>query len=307
MEVSSLGIIAREPLAPCTSVLWGESLSGVASRVRTGSQSVQRKSQLVKLKVSNEHTADAWGLQSRVPNEPQIVPQNGNRHMPHALSTAPAARPIEESGKPDSWRLDDEIRDLRNLMRNLLSASTTEEKNNILDSNRRVRALFGGYGRSGIYVNPVVNLAMQVLSAKDLFLLKCMVASGQDHVLDIPSVSLAAFSDSHKVDHSHVSDLQDQPSGNPVKDAFSMLANFIQGWDNSSEVPTHIAPEQWMLLMTEPKHTVETEYVKAVSNGSNAVVTRYTEALTYLVRMLERMEKFYDSIGGIIGYRPLDF
>jgi hypothetical protein len=83
-----------------------------------------------------------------------------------------------------------------------------------------------------------------------------------------------------------------------------MLANLIKGWDKSSEVPTHIAPGQWMPLMTEPKHSVETVHVKTVAGESNAVVARYTEALTYLVRMLERMEKFYDSIGGIIGYRP---
>jgi hypothetical protein len=303
MEVSSLGVIAREPLAPCTSVLWGESLSGVASRVRSGSHHVQRKGQHVKLRVlSGDHTAESWGLQSRVPSEPQIAPQNGSRHMRHALSTVPVARPVEETGSLDTWRLDDEIEDLRNLMRSLQSALTFEEKSSIVDSNRRVRALFGGYGRSGIYVNPVVDLAMQVLSVKDLFLLKCMVASGQDHVLDIPSDSLAAFFDSHKVDQSQ--DLQDQSSGNPVKDAFSMLANLIKGWDKSSEVPTHIAPGQWMPLMTEPKHSVETVHVKTVAGESNAVVARYTEALTYLVRMLERMEKFYDSIGGIIGYRP---
>lgn len=305
MEVSSLGIIAREPLAPCTSVLWGESLSGVASRVRSGNQNIQRKGQPIKLKiVGGEHTADAWGLQSRVPNEPQIVPQNGSRHMRHALSTAPVARPIEENGNVDTWRLDDEIRDLKNLMRSLQSALSVEEKISVLDSNRRVWALFGGHGRSGIYVNPVVDLATQVLSVKDLFLLKCMVASGQDHVLDIPSDSLAAFFDSHKVDQSHVSDLQDQPSGNAVKDAFSMLANLIKGWDKSSEVPAHVTPGQWMPLMTESTHSVETEHVKAVSGASNAVVARYTEALTHLVRMLERMEKFYDSVGGIIGYAP---
>lgn len=305
MEVSSLGIIAREPLPPYTSVLWGDSLSGVASKVRSGSQNIQRKGHHIKLKVvSGDHPVDAWGLQSKVPNEPQIVPQNGSRHMRHALSTAPVARPVEESGSLDTWRLDDEIRDLKNLMRNLQSAPSIGDKTSILDSNRRVRALFGGYGRSGIYVNPVVDLAMQVFSAKDLFLLKCMVASGQDHVLDIPSDSLAAFFDSYKVDQSHVSDLQDQPSGNPVKDAFSMLANLIIGWDKSSDVPAHVAPGQWMSLMTEPNHSMEMEHVQAVSGGSNAVVARYTEALTYLVRMLERMEKFYDSVGGIIGYEP---
>jgi len=220
--------------------------------------------------------------------------------MRHALSTAPVARPTEETGSLDSWRLDGELRDLKNLMRSLQSASSFGEKISILDSNRRVWALFGGYGRSGIYVNPVVELAMQVLSVRDLFLLKCMVASGQDHVLDIPSDSLAALFDSQKVDQSH--DSQEQPSGNPVKDAFSMLANFIKSWDASSDVPASIAPGQWMLMMTELRPT--TEHVKAVPAGSNRVVARYTEALTCLVRMLERMEKFYDSVGGIIGYQP---
>ncbi|KAG0557572.1 hypothetical protein KC19_11G141300 [Ceratodon purpureus] len=304
MEVSSLGVIAREPLASCTSVLWGESLSGVASRVRSGNQNIQRKGQPIKLKiVSGDHTVDAWGLQSRVPNEPQTVPQNGSRHLRHALSTAPVARPIEENVNLDTWRLDDEIRELKSLMRSLKSAPSYEEKTKVLDNNRRVWALFGGYGRSGIYVNPVVDLAMRVLSVKDLFHLKCMIASGQDHVLDIPSDSLAAFFDSHEMDQSHFSDLQDQPSGNPVKDAFSMLANLIKSWDKSSEVPDHIAPGQWIPLMTQTKPTLETEHVKAVSGASNTVVARYTKSLTYLVRMLERMEKFYDSIGGIIGYQ----
>lgn len=304
-----MGILAREPLSPCTSVLLGDSLASRALRTTAGGPTIQRKLCHLKLQViSGEHTAwddstsskNAWGLQSRVPSEPQIVPPAGSRHMRHALSTAPVARPTEDTGSFDMWRLDDELRDLKTLMRALQSASSLGEKTSILDCNRRVRALFGGYGRSGIYVNPVVELAMQVLSVKELFLLKCMVASGQDHVLDIPSDSLAALFDSQKVDQCH--DLQEQPSGNPVKDAFSMLANFIKSWDSSSDVPDCIAPGQWMPLMTASKST--TEYVKAVSSGSTAVVARYTEALTHLVRMLERMEKFYDSVGGIIGYQP---
>lgn len=311
MEVSSMGILAREPLAPCTSVLWGDSLSSVASRVRTGGQNIQRKGHLKLQVISGEHTAwdetsskNAWGLQSRVPNEPQIVPPTASRHMRHALSTAPVARPTEETGSFDIWRLDGEIRELRNLMRSIQSASSFGEKMSILDSNRRVRSLFGGYRRSGLYISPVVELAMQVLSVKELYLLKCMVASGQDHILELPSDSLAALFDSQKVDQSHVSsDSQEQPSGNPVKEAFLMLANFIKSWDTSSDVPVCIAPGQWMPLMTESKPSIDTKYVKAVPGESNAVLARYSEALTYLVRMLARMEKFYDSVGGIIGYQ----
>lgn len=295
MEVSSLGLLAREPLSPCTSVLLGETR---ALRTAGVAPITQRR---VKLQViSGEHTSwdDSsvqWGLQSRVPSDPST----SSRHMRHALSTAPVARSTEDTEGLDLWRLEGELKDLKNLMRALKSTSNLNEKNTIVDTNRRVRALFGGYGRSGIYVNPVVELAMQVLTAKEQFLLKCMVASGQDHILDVPSDSLAALFDHQKEEHSH--EVHEHTSGNPVKDAFSMLASFIKSWDTSADVPADIAPGHLMSLMAASKSTVE--HANAVTSGSNAVVARYREALIQLVRMLERMERFYDSVGGIIGYQ----
>lgn len=306
-----MGILAREPLPPCMSVLCGETLGGVASRLRGGGHSIHRKGQVKSQGIRGEHVAwdessskNTWGLQTRVPNEPQMVPQTGSRHMLHALSTASVVRPVEEARSLDTWRLDEELRELKSLRKSLQCAASFEEKMSIVDRNRRVRALFGGYGRSGIYVNPVVDLAMRVLNGKDLFLLKCMVASGQDHVLDIPPDLLAAFFDSHEAGHSHVSPVShEQPSGNPVKSAFSMLANFIKSWDKSSDVPVFISPGDLIPFMTESKHSTDMEHDKALSGGSTAAVARFTESMNYLVRILERMEKFYDSIGGIIGYQ----
>lgn len=325
MEMSSLGICAREPLAPpYISVLWSENLGSVSLGAHVSGRNfhpilrLSRKWQdvgpVVWRCISNEQNAFdensssgiAWGGESRAP----LIFQHGQqsvRHMPHALSTAPAARLPVETGSRQSWRLDDEIVDLKELMKRLQKASGLLEKTSVIDNNRRVRSLFGGFGHSGIYVNPLIDLAMRVLSPKELYLLKCMVASGQDHVLDIPPQSLAVFHDLHKDNgdegEKNVGTHKLEP-GNPVKDVLSMLANFIESCKDSSEDLAHLLPLQWMtpakdpeIIMTEPEHKT-----KGPGDESLIIANRFTESLHYLVHMLERVEKFYDSIGGVIGY-----
>ena len=325
MEMSSLGICAREPLAPpYMSVLSSENLGNVLSGAHVVSRNFHPNLRLSRKWqdagpsawrcISNEqnsfdeHSSSGivWGGESRAPSIFQHGQQNV-RHMPHAVSTAPAARLPVETGSRQSWRLDDEIVDLKELMKRLKMASGLMEKTCVIDNNRRVRSLFGGFGHSGIYVNPLIDLAMRVLSPTELYLLKCMVASGQDHVLDIPPQSLAVFHDLHKHNGNEGKKnvgTHKLESRNPVKDALSMLANFIESCKDSSEDLSQLSPLQWMTpakdpetMMTEPEHKPEGR-----GDESLIIANQFTKSLHTLVHMLERVERFYDSIGGVIGY-----
>ncbi len=130
--------------------------------------------------------------------------------------------------------------------------------------------MFGRFSYSGTFVNPVIALAMQVLEKSDLYLLKCMVASGQEHVLDAPSDMLSTLVGA---------------SADKVKDTKFELSS-----DDCS-------------LASPAKKKMDQEEVMQNGHVSNAgtIVESMTRSLQSLVRMLERMDRFYDSIGGIIG------
>lgn len=313
MEVSSIGVRCLEPSA----LLGTESLSSTCSRSLAAGINLQRQVWLSRkwkeagprVLKSNacEHfsrgnqgeestSRSTWGVQARAPSDYNI-----GRHSPHALSTFPVARPSGDTGILQHWRLEEEIVDLKKLIKQLQFSTSLTEKSSLIDSNRRVRALFGGYGHSGIFINPVIDLAIRVLGEQDLLLLKCMVAAGQEHVLDVPSELLAAVfdlqSDDEKLGISPESPQTSSSSGNPVKEAFTMLENFIRSCDESSE-------NMSIPFLQYPSPTEDHAKTSEINEGSRhsaEIVNRFTESLTELVQMLERMEKFYDSIGGIIG------
>lgn len=80
-----------------------------------------------------------------------------------------------------------------------------------------------------------------------------------------------------------------------------MLVNFIKSWDKFFDVLVFILFGDLIFFMIELKYFMDMEYDKVLFGGSIVVVVRFIEFMNYLVCILEWMEKFYDSIGGIIG------
>jgi hypothetical protein len=172
----------------------------------------------------------------------------------------------------EQWRLEKELQSLKDLNKQLQEASNLEERMTVIDrSNKHVHSMFGRFSYSGTFVNPVIALAMQVLEKSDLYLLKCMVASGQEHVLDAPSDMLSTLAGAR---------------ADKVKDD----AKFELSSDDCS-------------LASPAKKKMDQEEVMQNGHVSNAgtIIESITQSLQSLVRMLERMDRFYDSIGGIIG------
>jgi hypothetical protein len=195
-------------------------------------------------------------------------------YKPHALPTTPAAQPASGQELLEQWRLEKELQSLKDLNKQLQGASSLDERMTVIDrSNKHVHSMFGRFSYSGTFVNPVIALAMQVLEKSDLYLLKCMVASGQEHVLDAPSDMLSTL----------VGACADKVKGD---------AKFELSSDDCS-------------LASPAKKKMDQEEVMQNGHVSNAgtIIESITQSLQSIVRMLERMDRFYDSIGGIIGYQ----
>ncbi|KAG0490529.1 hypothetical protein HPP92_007392 [Vanilla planifolia] len=152
--------------------------------------------------------------------------------------------------------IEKEIVYLDSLRSRLRETSTLREKLRVLDAEARVKDFF----RCG--------RALSSLDLTEEFLLKCLVAAGQGHVLDYVSMDDGVgFGGGRQV----------PASG--LKEAFYRLINMIETWD---------------------KDDAGVEVEKAGKSNRSGVVDA---ALNKLLKTLDEVEKFYDCIGGIIGYQ----
>ncbi|XP_057980825.1 UTP--glucose-1-phosphate uridylyltransferase 3, chloroplastic isoform X2 [Malania oleifera] len=152
-----------------------------------------------------------------------------------------------------------EIARLRSLRSRLSNLSSVEEKFRVIDGDSRVRDFFGGYRKGFARV-----LAPLGLDSYELFLLKCVVAAGQEHVLCAPwDCAQGEF----------------ESARGSLKSALCALVEMIEKWDvnGGSEGLTK-------------------------TNGS-CLEEEEIEALKKLLKTLADIEQFYDCIGGIIGYQ----
>lgn len=273
----------------------------------------------------------------------------------------------------DTSRLSKDIRRLRDLISRLESASTLEEKDAEVSSDRRVRSVFGD-GSSRTFRKPSVTLALSILSPAQLYVLKCMVACGQEHLLETPVEWQETVLHSRGVYGSDSCvgpcSSEDQGAGSSLKEAFGTLASMIEGWDggDSSKSVFSGLMEGWNSPGVFPSQIMEVvdwegrkvrevrssmSFVKGLLHGWDtpgvfpsqvielfdfegvysktppprqkpleppslqALPARDCEyddgaavrssslrgSLLELVDMLVRMEKFYDSVGGILGYQ----
>ncbi|CAI5474611.1 unnamed protein product [Closterium sp. Yama58-4] len=282
-------------------------------------------------------------------------------------------------------------RRLHDLLQQLSAAQTLDEKDAILSTDPRVRAVFPQQGSSlGKFVKPAVLMAMDCCSQEEIYLLKCLVASGQEHLLDTPVAWAEGWDSIREKAHYQGSAKAESVGGGGggVKEAFSMLASMIDGWDaqldtSRSALPAFLAgfdnpsvfPAPLMdLIDWEDRRSARSSAVsfggesqEESSSLSSTLFAQFMEGLEYpsvfgaplldlvdwekqwqsddgpgspssssssgfasdggssssgwednggslrdqepraqlqsLLAMLRRVEKFYDGIGGILGYQ----
>ncbi|CAI0416081.1 unnamed protein product, partial [Linum tenue] len=162
---------------------------------------------------------------------------------------------------PDDFNFQQEISRLKALRSRLANCGgNLRGKLLVLQSDSRVKQFFGfKLGRSRV-------LELLDLDSEDLFLLKSLVAAGQEHVLGLEAVDGNAEAGS---------------GSNSLKTALYTLAEMIERFD---------------LGGPNGKRSLE--------NNGHGVHVRDEEVrdLKRLLKNLREVEKFYDCIGGIIGY-----
>uniref|UniRef100_A0A2N9IX15 UGP3-like C-terminal hexapeptide repeats domain-containing protein n=1 Tax=Fagus sylvatica TaxID=28930 RepID=A0A2N9IX15_FAGSY len=135
----------------------------------------------VKSKASNSHFP-FHSLYLRKPLLPLSFSSSpfSSESSPSSCSvTRVSTAPVEYAPPPPDFNLHQEIARLKNLRSNLSDAGSLEEKLSAIDRDARVKQFFGelsGNGFSRV-------LASLNLDTYELFLVKCLVAAGQEHVL----------------------------------------------------------------------------------------------------------------------------
>lgn len=218
-----------------------------------------------------------------------------------ALSTYFTQFPASDGDVTEKWSLEAEILELGRLERQLRACKNGKEKNAVLDSNRRVRGVFGGIGRPGVYVKPSVALASCFLDEVGLYSLKCLVAVGQEHLLEWPSGPRDAYAVQEKLNSRPVS----RSPARSAKEVLTRLGDVIESWEGPpgkfwQSMAELLSPWSEIMEFFNPD-----DKAKFSANDWCSDVTEagLVELLHLLVAVLVRLEKFYDSIGGIVGYQ----
>ncbi|GLT92937.1 hypothetical protein SLE2022_107470 [Rubroshorea leprosula] len=174
------------------------------------------------------------------------------------VSTAPVeyAAPV-----PDS-NFHQEIRRLKSLRQNLSNCKNLEQKLRVLDSDSRVKHFFNTRGFARVLTS--LNFGLE-----ESFLVKCLVAAGQEHVLENGFVFV---------------DEKENVLRSSMKSALYSLVEMIEGWDMSNG---------------------GNGGSEGFRKGQDGIVLVDEEIgdLKRLLKTLGEIEQFYDCIGGIIGYQ----
>ncbi|XP_037497955.1 UTP--glucose-1-phosphate uridylyltransferase 3, chloroplastic isoform X2 [Jatropha curcas] len=154
-----------------------------------------------------------------------------------------------------------EISRLKSLRSKLSGLNSLEQKLLLLDSDSRVKHFFSSH-RNGVSRA----VALLNLDLHELFLLKCLVAAGQEHVLSFGFELVESEAESARTS---------------VKSALYALVEMIESFDLSE----HGGKDS--LQMSRGAFFNEEEIAD----------------LRKLLKTLEEIEQFYDCVGGIIGYQ----
>ncbi|KAJ4827906.1 UTP--glucose-1-phosphate uridylyltransferase 3, chloroplastic [Turnera subulata] len=201
---------------------------------------------------------------------PLLFPPPPCHRIPR-VTTAPVeyALPAPE---PSNFRR--EITRLRSLRSKLAASKTLDDKHSVLDADSRVRRFFRGNGPAG-------ELGRLNLDSKELFLLKCLVAAGQHHVLDV-----------EWVEEEEEEEEEEERVEFSLKSAFYKLAEMIERFDFGDE----------------DGHGNGGLHGERMVNGGHGFVGFREEEVgdvKKLLKSLAEIDQFYDCIGGVIGYQMM--
>ncbi|CAL5203037.1 unnamed protein product [Lathyrus oleraceus] len=174
-----------------------------------------------------------------------------------------STEPLELSPPSPGFNFRREIARLTALRDKLSRCNNLDDKLRVIDADYRVRRFFRSSSRNAGLAR--VLSALQ-LDSNNLFLIKCLVAAGQEHVLclseTVPELESPAMA-----------------SGS-VKSAFYALAKIIENMDPSNSGVSFGKMDMGMSL--EDHEILD---------------------LNKLLETLAQIESFYDCIGGVIGYQ----
>ncbi|XP_020114095.1 UTP--glucose-1-phosphate uridylyltransferase 3, chloroplastic [Ananas comosus] len=188
------------------------------------------------------------------PSSPSPSPSSSSSSSlrTHRVSTAP----VEQAPAPE-FGFGDEIARLGALRSQLRGARSLDEKLRVLDADSRVGDFFGN-GNGGV---------LGELEALEVYLLKCLVAAGQGHVLG------------SELDWGGGGGGGDRVEGSALRSALYTLADLVEKWSLHGHASG------------------------IVDDGVGGLGVGEMELLRKLLKILGEIEQFYDCIGGIIGYQ----
>ncbi|MCO5573851.1 hypothetical protein L7F22_027626 [Adiantum nelumboides] len=221
----------------------------------------------------------SWGLHR----------QNRSLFVSAAVATAPRTSFDEEEVIP--WHLDGILHDIQALREALADTKSLEQKLHILDQNPRVKAVFD---KRRLHCNAIISLALEIASDYEVYLLKCLVAAGQEHVLCAPSQWISQL-------------------GKALQNALVSQANL--GMNGSIKIDPLLERNYSKSGTGQPtsngiaygltQNTLEKDNLAGKDSVGGLHNRAIGSMLEGLIQTLHRMELFYNSIGGIIGYQAI--
>ncbi|KAL8137487.1 hypothetical protein V2J09_003488 [Rumex salicifolius] len=194
-------------------------------------------------------------------------PQCSSRQQPRRriprVSTAPG---VECAPPAPDFDFQLEIARLRGIRGRISSAVTLGRRHEVLDSDYKVNRFFN-FNKA--WLDRVLEAAE--LDSYDVYLIKCLVAAGQEHVLTY-GLELGAEKE-----------LEPVSVRSSLKSALYALAEMIESWDGNGGGGIG-GVNFWF----KKGGSLKEEEVGALKN---------------FLKTMREVEKFYDCIGGIIGYQ----
>ncbi|KAJ0102982.1 hypothetical protein Patl1_06650 [Pistacia atlantica] len=193
-----------------------------------------------------------------------LLSSSSSQHQQSCSSiTHVSTAPVEYAPPAPDFNFHQEISRLRKLMSQLSVSKSLKQKISVLDADSRVKQLFNSSNNHNYLARVLGSLT---LGSYQLFLIKCLIAAGQEHVLNLGGEFVESEVNSGR---------------NDMKSALYALVEMIERWDVNT---TH----QNVGFVVRNGFVLENEKVKDLNK---------------LLKSLAEIEQFYDCIGGIIGYQ----
>ncbi|XP_021732516.1 UTP--glucose-1-phosphate uridylyltransferase 3, chloroplastic-like [Chenopodium quinoa] len=177
------------------------------------------------------------------------------------LVTRVSTAPVGYATPAPEFDFEKEIARLRSLKLKLSNAGSLDRKHRVIDNDSRVSRFFNSS------LSDISRVLESVeLESFEMYLIKCVVAAGQEHVI------------SYGVEEEE-EEREFESSRSSLKSALFSLAEMIESWDMVGG---------------------------GAGNGKmgmSKLMEEEVAALKKLLKTLAEMERFYDCIGGIIGYQ----